>query len=217
MLRSTLTIFGLWWPAYKARVFVASWRNVHSLSLRWNTLDTSFRKRVFQKGPKVDGVQQMPPPKDVSTLRSFLGSVQFYSKFIPNMSTLAAPLTRLTRKDVKWDWSSNEQQAFEGLRKALSTDAVLAHFDAKEDIWNRLRCLRSWDWCSSIPPLQRREWKTNRQRCKDFKCHTKAVQSNPKGGTCNYFRSSQVSPLSLWKTFHSCNGSQAIGIHVRAI
>ncbi|KFD47834.1 hypothetical protein M514_11314 [Trichuris suis] len=52
------------------------------------------------KGSKVDAVARMPPPTNVAHLRSFLGSVQFYGKFIPNLSTLTEPLNRLTRKDV---------------------------------------------------------------------------------------------------------------------
>ena len=40
----------------------------------------------ISKGHKVNAVVQMVPPKDVSTLRSFLGLVQFYSKFILNLS-----------------------------------------------------------------------------------------------------------------------------------
>jgi len=42
------------------------------------------------KGPKVDAVQHMPRPQDVSSLKSFLGLVQFYSKFLPNLSTITA-------------------------------------------------------------------------------------------------------------------------------
>ena len=86
------------------------------------------------KGPKVDAVINMPAPADVSGLRSFLGSVQFYGKFIPDLATISEPLTRLTRKGQPWTWSSAEQNAFQRLKDALCTDAVLAHFDPKLDI-----------------------------------------------------------------------------------
>ncbi|XP_062521210.1 uncharacterized protein K02A2.6-like [Corticium candelabrum] len=81
------------------------------------------------KGPKVDAVMQMPPPKDVATLKSFLGSIQFYRKFLPNLATAAEPLTRLTRKDVRWKWTTTEQTAFNDLKAMLNTDTVLAHFN----------------------------------------------------------------------------------------
>jgi len=86
------------------------------------------------KGPKVDAVKQMPRPKDVPSLKSFLGSVQFYSKFIPNLSTLTEPLHKLTRRDVPWRWKAEQEAAFEQLKQVLCTDTVLAHFDPKQDI-----------------------------------------------------------------------------------
>uniref|UniRef100_A0A5S6Q499 Reverse transcriptase domain-containing protein n=1 Tax=Trichuris muris TaxID=70415 RepID=A0A5S6Q499_TRIMR len=89
---------------------------------------------AVSKGSKVDAVMKMPPPSNVSRLRSFLGSVQFYSKFIPNLSVLAEPLTRLTRKDVPWAWTAKEQASFQALKDSLCTDAVLAHFDPSQQI-----------------------------------------------------------------------------------
>ncbi|XP_033110151.1 uncharacterized protein K02A2.6-like, partial [Anneissia japonica] len=59
------------------------------------------------KGHKVEAVLKMPPPTDVSTLRAFLGKLQFYGKFLPNLSTIASPLNRLTRKDIPWEWAAN--------------------------------------------------------------------------------------------------------------
>lgn len=89
---------------------------------------TLSRKGIY-KGCKVDAVVKMPPPTNLSTLRSFLGPVQFYSKFIHNFSTLTEPLNRLTRKGTPWCWGAKEQTAFQRLQDLLGTDAVLAHFD----------------------------------------------------------------------------------------
>ena len=81
------------------------------------------------KGPKVNDVMQMPAPENVSGLRSFLGSVQFYSKFLPNLATLTEPLHRLTKKDTTWIWGAEEQTAFQKLKDQLCADNVLVHFD----------------------------------------------------------------------------------------
>ena len=81
------------------------------------------------KGSRVDAIQLMPAPTDVSSLCSFLGSVQFYGKFLPNLATITEPLYRLTKKDVKWSWGSGEQAAFTKLKEMLTADTVLAHFD----------------------------------------------------------------------------------------
>ena len=77
----------------------------------------------------MDAVIRMPPPSDVSTLHSFLGSVQFYGKFIPNLATLSEPLNRLLRKQTPWAWNAQEQEAFQTLKDELSKDHVLVHFD----------------------------------------------------------------------------------------
>ena len=81
------------------------------------------------KGSKVEAVLKMPPPTDVSSLKSFLGSVQFYGKFIPNLASMAEPLYRLTKKATPWKWEDEEQAAFEQLKNVLSSDQVLVHVD----------------------------------------------------------------------------------------
>ena len=83
----------------------------------------------ISKGSKVEAVIKMPPPTDVSSLKSFLGSVQFYGKFIPNLASMAEPLYRLTKKANPWKWGDEEQAAFEQLKNVLSSDQVLVHFD----------------------------------------------------------------------------------------
>ena len=55
------------------------------------------------KNPKADAAIAMPPPTNVASLGSFLGSVQFYLKFLPsNFSTFAEPLCRLVQSSIAW-------------------------------------------------------------------------------------------------------------------
>ena len=84
------------------------------------------------KGKKVNDLLKMPPPTDVSSLKSFLGSVQFYAKFLPpNLATVAEPLYRLTKKKTQWTWSSEQENAFKKLKELLSSENVLVHYDPK--------------------------------------------------------------------------------------
>ena len=53
---------------------------------------------------KVEVVMSWERPKSVFEIRSFLGLVGYYRRFIEDFSCLAAPMTRLTRKEVKFDW-----------------------------------------------------------------------------------------------------------------
>ena len=78
------------------------------------------------KGPKVNNVMRMPASGNVSGLRSFLGSVQFYSKFLPNLATLTEPLHHLTKNDTPWIWGAEEKAAFQKLKDLLCADSVLS-------------------------------------------------------------------------------------------
>ena len=53
---------------------------------------------------KVEVVMSWERPKLVFEIRSFLGFTRYYKRFIKNFSRIAAPMTRLTRKEVKFDW-----------------------------------------------------------------------------------------------------------------
>lgn len=81
------------------------------------------------KGSKIDAVMKMPPPTNVSSLKSFLGSVQFYSKFLPNLSTVLDPLYNLTKKETQWKWNAEEQAAFDKVKSMLSAETVLVHYN----------------------------------------------------------------------------------------
>ena len=72
---------------------------------------------------KIDAIKNAPPPKDVSELRSFLGMVQHYSRFLPGLATTLAPLHQLLKKDVQWRWTGVEQRAYEKCKAGLSSDA----------------------------------------------------------------------------------------------
>ena len=87
-----------------------------------------------KKGPKVNAVTGMPAPTNVPTLRSFLGQVQFYNKFLPNLATVLEPLYNLTKKGTPWKWGDDEQRAFKEAKQMLSADTVLAHFDPSLEV-----------------------------------------------------------------------------------
>ena len=53
---------------------------------------------------KVKAVMSWERPNSIFEIRSFLGFGGYYRRFIEDFSRLAAPMTRLTRKEVKFDW-----------------------------------------------------------------------------------------------------------------
>ena len=68
---------------------------------------------------KVAAVVEMTPPTSVTGVRSFVGFVSYYRRFIKDFATIARPLTNLTRKSVPFVWSAECQDAFEQLRDSL--------------------------------------------------------------------------------------------------
>ena len=82
-----------------------------------------------QSPKKVKAIVDMPVPQDVSQLRSFLGMVQYYARFLPDLSTHLNPLHRLLAKDQKWSWGPREEESFQKVKKMLADDHVPTHFD----------------------------------------------------------------------------------------
>ena len=64
-------------------------------------------------------IKNMPAPTNVSSLQSFLGLANHYSNYIPNMQTLKAPLNKLLKKDIKWNWSVDCQKAFDNFKNSI--------------------------------------------------------------------------------------------------
>ena len=75
---------------------------------------------------KIEAVVNWKPPKNVSEVKSFLGLAGYYRKFVEGFSKIAAPLTKLTRKDVKYDWVDACQKSFDELKGRLTSAPVLA-------------------------------------------------------------------------------------------
>ncbi|WVZ97422.1 hypothetical protein U9M48_042962 [Paspalum notatum var. saurae] len=81
---------------------------------------------LFEKGVAVHPSKQ---PKTVTEIRSFLGLVGYYRRFIKDFSKTAKPMTSLTKKNAKYVWSSNCEEAFQTLKKLLTSAPVLAQPD----------------------------------------------------------------------------------------
>jgi hypothetical protein len=75
---------------------------------------------------KVRDVLDWKPPKSVHQVRSFLGLVSYYRMFILNFSKISKPITKLLKKDTKYVWSKDYDEAFQILKKLLTTSPVLA-------------------------------------------------------------------------------------------
>ena len=77
---------------------------------------------------KVEAIRNAPAPENQQQLRSFLGMINYYSKYISNYSTITHPLNELLKDGVAWKWCETQQKAFKRLKDKLSNAPVLTHF-----------------------------------------------------------------------------------------
>ena len=78
---------------------------------------------------KVEVVMSWERPKSAFEIRSFLGLVGYYRRFIEDFSRIAAPMMRLTRKEVKFDWDDRCEEAFQELMRRLTSAPILIVLD----------------------------------------------------------------------------------------
>ena len=74
---------------------------------------------------KIEAVVNAPEPRNIQELRSFLGLLNYYGKFLPNLSSVVHPLNSLLQKSKQWKWSKACAQAFQQAKEALSSASVL--------------------------------------------------------------------------------------------
>ena len=78
---------------------------------------------------KLRAIVDAPPPKNVQELRSFLGLLNYYGKFISTAATLLAPLNVLLHQGIEWKWSTACQNSFDQAKKTLVSSDVLMHYN----------------------------------------------------------------------------------------
>ena len=74
---------------------------------------------------KVEAMMSWERPKSVFEIRSFLGLAGYYRRFIEDFSRLAALMTRLTWKEVKFDWDDRCEEAFQELKRITSAPILI--------------------------------------------------------------------------------------------
>ena len=83
---------------------------------------------------KLEAIIKAPAPTNVSELKSYLGLLNYYGRFLPNLSTELAPLHQLLQKNAKFRWNSLQQQAFERSKQLLKESNLLVHFDPSKEV-----------------------------------------------------------------------------------
>ena len=95
--------------------------------------------KISQKGlqpteEKVRAITEASPPTNVSQLRSFLGLINYYGKFFPNLAKMLAPLYSLLQKATRWSWGKPQQSAFQEAKTQLTSEKLLIHYDPSKEL-----------------------------------------------------------------------------------
>ena len=78
---------------------------------------------------KITAVVEVPNPQDISQLRAFLGLVNYYNRFLPNLASVLVPLHKLLQKKTKWHWATDCERAFQEVKQMIASERVLTHFN----------------------------------------------------------------------------------------
>ncbi|GFX19981.1 retrovirus-related Pol polyprotein from transposon 17.6 [Trichonephila clavipes] len=78
---------------------------------------------------KVASILDIPPPKNVKELQSFLQTCSWFRRYIQDFAKISRPLSYLTKKKVKWQWGFDQQNAFQTLKNSLTAPPVLKQAD----------------------------------------------------------------------------------------
>jgi RNase H-like domain found in reverse transcriptase/Reverse transcriptase (RNA-dependent DNA polymerase) len=81
--------------------------------------------KISMDAVKVGGIEDWPVPTTLKQTRSFLVFGNFYQRFISHYSKLARPLNNLTKKDKKFEWTTECQKAFDTIKKRFTEEPVL--------------------------------------------------------------------------------------------
>ena len=81
---------------------------------------------------KIEAVENWPTPVNKSEVRSILGLISYYRKFIVNFSARASPLTKLTRKRARFEWNEDCEMAFQDLKNCLVNSPILGFPNSKD-------------------------------------------------------------------------------------
>ncbi|PIK44746.1 hypothetical protein BSL78_18384 [Apostichopus japonicus] len=82
---------------------------------------------------KVESLKSAPQPKSLHEVQSLLGFINYYRKFIPNLSTIVGPKEQ-SKSKANCEWTVECQNAFDKVKEILSSEAVLVYFDPDKDV-----------------------------------------------------------------------------------
>ena len=113
------------------------------LKMKWSKCDF-FKSEIHYLGHlistegisplpnKLDCIQHMPAPRNMKEIKQFLDLTGYYRKFVPRFADISRPLTTLTKKDKKFEWTPSCQKSFHLLKETLCGEPILKYADTSK-------------------------------------------------------------------------------------
>ncbi|EEC16206.1 hypothetical protein IscW_ISCW011925 [Ixodes scapularis] len=101
---------------------------------------------------KIEAVLKAPKPKSKKELQSYLGLINFYRRFLPNLSTHLEPLHRLLRDGQQWAWKKEQDLAFQRSKELVVKAPVLVHFDPAKPVVLTVDASAVWGRSRPVAP-----------------------------------------------------------------
>ena len=77
---------------------------------------------------KVKDILDMPKPQNVHDVQRLNGMINYLSRYLPNLSDTMKPIRQLTNKDVDWHWNKEQDDAFDKIKKMITSAPVLTYY-----------------------------------------------------------------------------------------
>lgn len=77
---------------------------------------------------KIEAINDAPTPSNVTQLKSFIGLINYYGSFVPNLATVLYPLYQLLKENQPWTWTEECEIAFKKIKRILTSAPILVHY-----------------------------------------------------------------------------------------
>lgn len=138
--------------------------------------------KIYPDPERVKAIHEMPYPRDKTSLRSFIGTLNQFKDFIPHLRGIIKPLDTMTsqKKEVKFEWTDEAKNAFEEARKILCSDAFLVIYDPSKKHY--LECDASDYALAGV--LKQEEFENGKRVERVVEYHSRAFNSAERNYTC---------------------------------
>ena len=147
---------------------------------------------------KIAVVKRMDLPRDVETMRSFLGLVNYLNRFSPHLAELSEPLREVCRQDTEFQLTKSVHVAFLKTKEEISKNVMLPYFNPRSDTTLQTDASKK-----GLGAVILQDSKTSHVCIKGLDWSREKLSKPGEGMLSNNLGNGEISLLSLWQTFYT--------------